>query len=485
MTVPVVAVSSGRLRGTRIGGVARFLGVPYAAAPFGDRRFSAPQPHPGWPGERDASSPGATSPQAPYGGGLEHVLPSIEIAGDEILNLNVWAPDSAMSDAETGGAGAGLPVMVWVHGGALSRGANALDSYDGTPFARDGVVFVSVNYRVGSEGFSVLDDAPLNLGLLDVIAALRWTRREIAQFGGDPARVTVAGQSAGASLIAAVLAHPEASGLVDRAILQSGPLAARPREQAARITRLIAKDLGVAPTREAFSSIAPDALVAAQLRVTAGTTPVTGGPGFALAIGEGLPDPEQALVDGAADAVPVLIGCTAEEARLWLEPTGLVDRIGRRHLLGARIAFRIRSRTMRRYRENRPDLRRGDLFGVLATDLLLRLPINRWADARLGRGAATWVYEFAWRSPRLGLGAAHCMDLPAVFDRLDAPDAVALTGGAAPASLAAEMHGAWVAFCRGGDPGWEPWNRLRPVRTFDTETRTVFAPREDERASWG
>lgn len=473
-------IGSGMLRGSRVGGIARFLGVPYAAAPFGELRFAPPAPHPGWSEERDATRWGATAPQAPYAGGLEQVLPSVEIDGEEILNLNVWTPA-----AEAPSTGAPLrPVMVWVHGGALSRGANALDSYDGTTFARDGLVFVAINYRLGAEGFSVLEGAPLNLGLLDVIAALRWVREEIRAFGGDPARITVAGQSAGASLIAAALAHTDGIGLADRAILQSGPLTARPRGRAGRITRLIAKDLGIAEERDAFASADPGDLVAAQLRVTAGTTPVTGGPGYTLAVGEGLPDPEVALGAGAADAIPVLIGSTKEEARLWLEPTGLTARISALHLAAARLSFKIRGATMRCYRRNRPGASRGELFGALATDLLLRLPINRFADARLGRGAATWVYEFAWPSPRLGLGAAHCMELPAVFDRLDAPDAVALTGGAAPASLAAEMHGAWVAFATDGDPGWERWAAERPVRTFDVQTRTVLAPREDERASW-
>ncbi|MFE6963759.1 carboxylesterase/lipase family protein [Agromyces sp. NPDC057679] len=491
----ITRVGGGMLRGSRSGGIVRFLGVPYAAAPFGPLRFAAPAPHPGWSGERDATRPGATAPQAPYGGGLERVLPSVEVAGDEILNVNVWAPEPGQADPTPEFDGVGgpqapaggralQPVLVWVHGGALSRGANALDSYDGSSFARDGVVFVAINYRLGSEGFSVLEGAPLNLGLLDVIAALRWVRREIGAFGGDPGQITVAGQSAGASLIAAALAHPDGKGLADRAILQSGPLAARPRERAGRITRLIAKDLGIAADRDAFASVAPDELVAAQLRVTAGTTPVTGGPGFALAVGEGLADPEDVLGAGAADAIPVLIGSTREEARLWLEPTGLTARISALHLAAARLSFKIRGATMRVYRRNRPGASRGELFGALATDLLLRLPINRFADARLGRGAATWVYEFGWSSPRLGLGAAHCMELPAVFDRLDAADALALTGGAAPESLAGEMHGAWVAFATQGDPGWERWTAERPVRTFDAQTRTVLAPREDERACW-
>ncbi|WP_022888358.1 carboxylesterase/lipase family protein [Agromyces italicus] len=491
----VVGVGSGVLRGSRADGIARFLGVPYASAPFGPLRFAPPSAHPGWSGERDATRPGATAPQAPYGGGLEQVLPSVAVAGDEILNVNVWTPETGQTAPSPAGDGVGgseapaegralRPVLVWVHGGALSRGANALDSYDGSTFARDGVVFVAINYRLGSEGFSVLEGAPLNLGLLDVIAALRWVRHEIHAFGGDPEQITVAGQSAGASLIAAALAHPDGAGLAGRAILQSGPLAARSRERAGRITRLIAKDLGIAAERDAFAAVAPDDLVAAQLRVTAGTTPVTGGPGFALAIGDGLPDPEAALGAGAADAIPVLIGSTREEARLWLEPTGLTARISALHLAAARLNFKIRGATMRVYRRNRPGASRGELFGALATDLLLRLPINRLADARLRRGAATWVYEFAWSSPRLGLGAAHCMELPAVFDRLDAADGLALTGGEAPESLAGEMHDAWVAIARHGDPGWERWTADRPVRTFDTETRTVLGPREDERASW-
>lgn len=470
-------LSTGRVHGRSRDGVDRFLGVPYAAAPFGSRRFRAPEPHPGWTGTRSAREAGAASPQLPYGGGLEQVLPSIERPGEEILHVNVWAPTDRVP--------AGRPVFVWVHGGAFARGSNALDAYDGTPFARDGLVFVSVNYRLGAEGFSVLDGAPLNLGLLDVIAALRWVRREAAAFGGDPARVTVAGQSAGASLIAAAIVHDDGGpALAERLILQSGPFAARPREKAARITRLMARQLSIPPSRDAFAEVAPDRLLDAQRAVTAGSTPLTGGPGFALAIGEGLPDPERAHLDGAADGLPLIAGTTTEEHRLWMVPTGLVDRIGRGRLALARLAFGIRGRTVRVYRRNRPDASTGELFGALATDLLLRLPVNRVADARRARGAATWVYEFAWRSPRSDLGAAHVMELPAVFDRLDSADGRALTGGAAPASLAAEMHGAWVAFASDGDPGWEGWDERRPVRTFDARTRTAYAPREDERSSW-
>ncbi len=469
-------LTGGEVVGLRLGDVDRYLGIPYARPPVGGLRFAPPAPPEPWTGAREAFTHGATAPQAPYVGGLESVLPTVRVEGDEYLNVNVWAPAEPSAT--------GHPVLVWVHGGSLSRGANALDAYDGSTFARDGIVFVAINYRLGSEGFSVLEGAPLNLGLLDQIEALRWVRREIAAFGGDPARVTVAGQSAGASTIAAMLVHPDAAGLIDRAILQSGPLHARPAVEAARITRLIAKDLGIRATRDAFAAVPADELVAAQLRVTAGTTPITGGPAFALAIGDGLPDPATALADGVAQDVPVLVGGTAEEYRLWFIPTGLMSKVGALHLAAARLKFRIAGRTLRTYRRNRPGAGDAEIFGALATDLLVRLPINRVADARAGHGAQTWVYEFAWRSPLDELGAAHCMDLGPVFDRLDSTDALALSGGAAPQALADEMHAAWVAFARGEGPGWEPWDASRPVRVFDAVTRTVSAPREDERAAW-
>ena len=186
MTVPTarpgVSIGAGRVLGTREGNIDRFLAIPYAAPPFGERRFAPPAPPEHWEGERDASAFGPTAPQTAYVGGIENHLGSVEIAGDDILTVNVWTP----ADRE---AGHPLPVLVFVHGGALSRGTPALGAYDGATFARHGIVYVSIAYRVGSEGFSVLDDAPLNLGLLDQIAALDWVRREIGAFGGDPQNV--------------------------------------------------------------------------------------------------------------------------------------------------------------------------------------------------------------------------------------------------------------------------------------------------------
>ena len=475
-SAPTVRISSGVIRGVALEGIDRFLGIPYAAAPVGENRFELPQPHEGWKGVREATEFGPTAPQAPYNGGIENVLPSIIIEGDEFLNLNVWAPKNAFD----------LPVMVWVHGGALSRGSNSLDGYDGTSFARDGVVFVSINYRLGAEGFSVLPDAPLNLGLADVHAALRWVQAEIAQFGGDPEQVTVFGQSAGGNLIAALLAHRDARSLVARAIVQSGPLTARPAKTAGKISRLMAKDLGIPATRAGFSSVSPATLLASQLRVTAGSTPITGGPSFALAIGGQLipSNPELDLAQGDADDIGLVIGATTEEYRLWFVPTGLLTTVTPLFQRLARLKFGVSRRIIAPYSHNRPNAGPGELVGALATDILLRLPLNRLADKRLARRSPTWVYEFAWRSPVQDLGAAHAVELGFVFDRLNAADSVGIAGADAPQSIAQEMHAAWVRFAKTGNPGWEAWNEKRPVRMFGAEDAVVYAPREDERSIW-
>ncbi|MEE2037182.1 carboxylesterase family protein [Nocardiopsis sp. CT-R113] len=446
-------VSTGRLRGAARSGVARFLGVPYAAAPTGRRRFAHPEPPEPWEGVREAVSPGPTAPQLPYEGAVGEILPSVVIPGEDFLHVNVWAPEGA--------APGSLPVLVWFHGGALTRGANALAAYDGTAFARDGVVFVAVNYRLGSEGFSVLDGAPLNLGLADQLAALRWVSREIAAFGGDPGRVTAGGQSAGASTTAALAVHPEGGRLMRRAILQSGPLLAAAPEKAGRITRMVAEELGITATREAFAATAPEDLVAAQHRVASGAGPLTGGPAFSLAVdGDLVPrSPYDALRAGAADHLDLLMGATSEEHRLWMAPTGM-DRALRRPVLAAvAVRFGIGPGTLRRLRARRPGMSTGMLVGAVLGEVLLERPTRRVADARARRGAATHVYEFGWRGSAAGLGAAHCMELPFVFDRLGTADAEALTGPGAPQDLAGAVHGAWVEFVRTGDPGWPVWTR--------------------------
>ncbi len=219
----------------REGRIVRYLGIPYAQAPFGENRFRAPRPALAWEGVRDATRFGPTPPQVPYAGAIGELLGSVRIDGDDILTANVWAPSDA----------SGAPVLLWIHGGALERGTAALPLYDGTVFATAGIVFVSINYRLGSEGFSVLEGAPRNLGLRDAAAALEWVHREISAFGGDPARITAMGESAGGAIVAGLLARDSSRELISRAIIESGPLQAQTARKAGRVTAQLAKRLGV------------------------------------------------------------------------------------------------------------------------------------------------------------------------------------------------------------------------------------------------
>ncbi|WP_345983206.1 carboxylesterase family protein [Streptomyces sp. DSS69] len=470
----------GTVRGAVERGVAVFRGIPYAAAPVGARRFRAPEPPEPWEGVRDALTFGPTAPKRPYAPPLDRLLPDPAVAGEEWLNLNVWTP-SLPPGTE------GLPVLVWIHGGSLVHGSSAVPVYDGAAFARDGVVLVSVNYRLGVEGFGLFPDAPANRGLLDQLAALEWVRDNIAGFGGDPDRVTVAGESAGAVSIAALLATDRAAGLFRRAVLQSGAPAALTPEAARGTTELIAKRLDVPATAAALAAVDPEALLTAQTEVTSGGNPLTGRNSFQLVVdGELLiQDPADALRAGGAAGIDLLMGTNTEEYRLWFVPGGLTERLSRLKLRLALLKFKVPNATARTYRANRPDATPGEILGALATDLLLRVPLNRLADARAGAPGSTYVYEFGWPSPVQRLGACHALELGFVFDTLAHPDTVALTGPDAPQELADAMHRAWVDFATTGAPGWPSWDADRPVRFFGPGAPAlVLAPRDDELRGW-
>ena len=474
---PTARISSGTVRGIQQDGIDHYLGIPYAAAPVGVHRFAMPSPAPAWDEPRDAVRMGPTAPQNPYGEDTARFLANVIDPGDEFLNLNVWAPTGARD----------RPVMVWVHGGSGAHGSNALDGYDGTAFARDGVVFVSINYRLAAEGFSVLDDAPVNLGLADIAAALRWVRAEIGAFGGDAGNVTAFGESAGAFLLGQLLASPVAAELFDRVILQSGTPDASPRKKAGRITRLTAKKLGIHTSRNDFLGVTPAQLLEADTAVAAGSNALFGA-SYGQVIGDDLIPraPLDAVLAGAGADIPIMVGWTSEEYRLFLVPSGFIDRVGRGLFALARLRYGIGPRILRAYRQAHPGANRGVLLGEVLIDQLLRLPLTRIADSRLARpGAATHVYEFAWGSPVGRLGAAHAMEIGFVFDRLNSPDWIRLAGDNAPQDLADEMHAAWVRFATTGTPGWQPWDASRPVMVFDAQSAVMTAPRDAQLAVWG
>ncbi|WP_329221994.1 carboxylesterase family protein [Streptomyces sp. NBC_01485] len=458
----MVTTPYGAVRGRyEDGGIAVFRGIPYGAPPFGPRRFRPPVPPAPWNGVRDAGAFGPTPPKPPYSEAFAQYLADPVVPGDDCLNLNVWTPEP--------GPGARLPVLVWLHGGALTRGSSAVPVYDGRNFARDGIVFVSINYRLGVEGYGLFPDAPANPGLRDQLAALEWVHRSIGDFGGDPDRVTLAGQSAGAISVGALIAAPQAQGLFRRAVLQSGPPEAFERDKVRRMVRRMATRLKIPATAEAFAAVDRDLLLRTQAEVGRLSSPVLGGPAFGIVIdGDLVPcDPLEALVDGAVGSgIDLLLGWTRDEYRLWLVPGGLlehVDRMGPVAFAGAMARCHCGPEVPRGYRALHPGAGTAEIVGQMVTDNLLRLPLQRLADARPG---SSYVYEFAWPSLRPGLGACHALELGFVFDTGETPESAKLAGDGVPRELADAMHGAWTRFAATGDPGWEPWDAAHPVRIF-------------------
>ncbi|MFJ2212255.1 carboxylesterase/lipase family protein [Streptomyces sp. NPDC101062] len=476
---PVSATRQGRVRGRPASTppVVAFLGIPYASAP----RFGPPVAADPWEGVRSALSYGPTAPQAPYPPPLDALLPQHTVPGgpgESCLNLNVWTP---APDPE-----ARLPVMVWVHGGAFANGSGSLPAYDGGTFARDGVVCVTINYRLGVEGFLHLDGVPDNRGLLDQIAALEWVRENIASFGGDPDRVTLFGQSAGAMSIGVLLAMERARGLFHGAILQSGAAHHFLRPASARlITARLARKLSVPPTADAFAAVPQARLLSAQseLRAEIGARPDPALWGeAALNMMPFEPVLTELPLPGPGHGVRLLAGSNREEYRLFLVPTGRLDALPEAKLRATATAYGLDpGRAPDVYRAARPGAGPGEVFDALATDWFYRIPAIRLAESVPG----SYLYEFAWRSPRHGglLGACHGAELGFVFDRPGHPAYAPMLGDRPPAHLAEAMHRAWVAFARTGDPGWEPYDRdTRTTMVFGGGPGTVSAPVRDPRA---
>ncbi len=458
---PTIRISSGEIIGSSEGGIDRYLGVPYAAPPFGERRFAKPEPAVPWGDPGDASEFGPTSPQSPYPGRIGTILPSIDRPGEDILTTNVWAPSGAQN----------LPVVLWIHGGAFERGGAALRIYDGTPFARDGVVFVSINYRLGAEGFSVAADVPRNLGLEDVAAALRWVHAEIAVFGGDPGRITVMGESAGGSLVAALLARPDSRELVAGAIMQSGPTSAESPEKSGKLTRDLVKRLGVPATKASLTGVAPEEFLRARKEQVGGKSILSGAPAYVLTLDEDtLPTtPAEGL---RLARVPVLIGANTQEYRLWFAPEALEAISGFKFFVATK-ALKIPKAAVAEYRRDWPDANHGEVLGQLITDRMLRGPAILAARTRT---APTYAYEFTWQTEKHQLGATHALELGFVFDALETEDAKMMADNA-PQGLADQMHADWVRFIKTGDAGWPEFAESKQLRIYDEAVDHAHVPR--------
>jgi para-nitrobenzyl esterase len=471
----VVQTSAGALRGSVRDHGVLFGGVPYAAPPVGRLRYAAPAPAGSWEGIRDARSPGPPLPQP------VRTLPGLDSRtllggweGEEPeLTLNVWTPDPGTAN---------LPVCVWLHGGAFVAGSPSQPVYDGSAWMRDGVVLVTVAYRLGIEGFVHFQGGDTNVALRDQLAALEWVQREIAAFGGDPSRVCVAGQSAGAMSIGWLLGSSRSRDLFSSAISMSGGVdLTYSHEQAQRVAAHVARRLGVEPTAGAMRGVPVTRVVEAQAEIAPGEIDLetdsdrdpTGGMLWVVPVRDGdvvAEDPLEAV--GTLADVSLLAGCTSEEGLLYLAGVPGFDEMP----MEAATAFAARlspdpEALLGALRAENPDATPGQLAAGVITEVAFRGPTERLLARHVtSASAATHTYRFTWRSGALGgrLGAAHAVDLPFVFDTLATPGAsgrddalLGVDGG--PQELATRMHRAWVRYVTDGDPGWEPYGH---VETF-------------------
>ncbi|MEU2771476.1 carboxylesterase family protein [Streptomyces sp. NPDC007162] len=490
---PVVRTAAGAVRGLQEDGLAVFRGIPFAEPPVGEGRFAAPRPVRPWDGTREAY---AFGPPPPQDLGIQGRTGVPEApGGDDWLTVNVWtpAPDPA----------ARRPVMVWIYGGAYKLGHSGSPGYDAQRIAREGdVVVVTLNYRVGMEGFAHIEGAPANRGLLDQVAALEWVRENVTAFGGDPGQVTVFGESAGAGSVASLLAMPRARGLFRRAIAQSVPGPFFSAELAEDIGRALAAEAGLRPTVADLATTDPRRLPEAGQALGAkmaqyvdrwGRIAPTVTPFSPVVDGDVLPStPWEALASGAARDVDLLVGHNRDEFRLFLVMAGQYGRITEEQATGALRLFGPGGEAGERaYRAAHPDASPTALYEQVQTDWLFAMPSLRLAEAQTAGGGRAHLYELTWGAPGSGgvLGACHGLDIPLLFGTFEADLAELLWAGAdvtaEAETLSTRFRTAWTAFARTGDPGWPAYDtRTRATQVLDATPTVTPYPEERTRQLW-
>jgi len=490
----VIETASGSLQGYHTGRCHFFGGIPYAAAPEGRLRFRPPEALEPWSGIRAAVHAGPIQPQNPTR--FEPFLgPDPQPQSEDSLNLNVWTP---------GLDGRQRPVFVWIHGGAYVSGSGSFPIYDCADLcARGDIVCVSINYRLGERGYLYLgahdDELALsgNTALLDQIAALRWVRDNIAAFGGDPSRVTVAGQSAGAGSITGLMAAKPAHGLFHRAVIQSiAYMSFRSPDLAYEISERFLRESGAAAP-EALDTMPMAQLLATQ-RAVMRSRPAWKKSGFQPMVDGDLIARDLLDLASAGDLarVPVMVGTTRDEwnpFNFFLSP----EQIPRDDAELIRFFDAIDGRgeaTVAFYRERaQSQTDTVSLFCAALSDYRWWAPTLRFAEA-LADKQPVYLYQFDWASPALQgrLGAGHCVDLPFWFGNLSTPSTPYLLGDAgAPADLASAMQAACLSFVHGKPPGgdrlpvWPGYDAgSRSTMRLDLAPVVVDDPQPEARRHW-
>lgn len=488
-------------------GITVFKGIPFAAPPIGPLRWRQPEPPRAWKTPLDALATSPKCPQPPLGGLGGEILPS-EKESEDCLALNIWTP----ANIQATGADTELrPVAVWIHGGGFSMGSGAWP--DGSAFARDGVVLVTINYRLGPLGFLCLDelfdgfDGTGNLGLWDQVAALEWIRDNIAAFGGDPENVTVFGESAGAISVGALLGSEAARGLFQRAILQSGAAShARSKAGATIVARRFCEIAGVEPgDARALMSLTTDQIREAATQMVfveplaiadllEGEDPLGGNMVFTPVVDGSFlgQSPLDAIAGGAASGIDIICGVNADEWRLvifgmgpevaqQLPPPNLDRMSAGTGMSGDQL--------MERYRgiiESDDDI---DIHCEILSDLIFTVPAQRLGNAQSTHGTV-FFYLFDWPTPIMGgyLRACHGLEIPFVFDQLN--ETRQLVGDEPPKALAKQMHEAWTEFMSGHQPrvdgkAWPAYSAdNRKVLLLGKQVKTLKDPFAKRLALW-
>lgn len=489
-----VTSTRGKIRGSRQGDLSVFLGIPYAEPLEESQRFCAATPARAWGGVFEADEFGPIPPQYAFPGMQVPVSFNGHHLDGQYLTLNVWSP--ATSGTAT------LPVVVWFYGGGFRLGSAADPIHNGAVLAGDGdVVVVTVNYRIGAEGYLALEDVPNNRALLDQILALQWVRDEIAAFGGDPACVTIFGESSGGASVASLMVAPAAKGLFCRAIAQSVPGTFFSQELAEDITRELLAPSGLPSTASAVAALGRGELTALvdelQLRMPSLRKwgPVSGGPTpFSLVMdNETLPaEPWQALARGDARDIQLMVGHTRDEWRLFQAMAGHLVDIPPGAVQDAAWMWGPgpRDTAEDRQRSAHGEISDTELFTVMMSDGAFRMPSAHLATAHVQGGGTAFRYELTWASPIYGgaLGSCHGLDIPLVLGTVT--DAAMYLGEDPPPSahqLSAQMRSVWRRFASTGDPGWAPTGETAwPTRIFDgdDEPHVTEYPESASRELW-
>jgi para-nitrobenzyl esterase len=504
---PVVATTSGFVRGYLAEGINTFKGIPYGASTAAANRFMGPREAISWSGVREAIVLGPQAPQQ----AMEEAIAKAPLAerpametfksmfrgvwetdpaqSEDCLVLNVWSP--ALDAGKR-------PVMVWLHGGGLTNGSGGAPWYDGTQLARNnGVVCVTVNHRLNALGYLYLGQLggaryadSGNAGILDLVAALKWVRNNISSFGGDPNNVTIYGQSGGGWKVHALMAMPAAKGLFHKAIVQSAPTlrAATPAE-ATDLAKSVLANLGLRQYQvDRLQSIPTAALIAAlPADAIMKYRPVVDGRSL-------LTQPlEPAAILHSRD-VPLLIGTVQQETQELNQSALTLDEASLRTRVASMIGgdATAAQRLIASYRQRHSNASPGDLWTILGTDYRTRLSATVEAEDRLRQNCApVYMYIFAWRSTFMDgiFKTPHNTELPFVFDNIHA--ARGLVGAfpdAQTAALARNMSSAWAAFARTGNPNggglpyWAPYRLAdRATMLLDRSSELVRDPEKEDR----